>query len=643
MNARTSTPHPAASSRLWLRARRALSGARRFGGRAPKWLRIAVYVVAGAFLVYLLAANVILRTHLLRGWISDDEKELKLEYRSAWSLYPGHVALRDLSLRYQDSNMQMLILMDRATLNVDLLALTKRTLRVSKLTAEGLTYRLRQKLETVDGQEERVRAFPPIPGFADPPVEHKVTKPPIPDDQYKLWTFDLPDISASLREVWTMEFRYRGEGTVHGGFHVKPQRTVLVLPSVMLTHGGLYSLGDRDLIRGGEGRLDAQLGPFDVRIPHGVEVLRYLSGGLHQHGELVVPSIAATYLPKDADVDVTRGVGPVAIDIGFDRGVLESTSRVSFRTDELDVKAPSISVHTDLGLSAYVDTSTEKRAIVVETTVAHATGTPLEVRDARALVDLGNADLAAPFAIARASGAVTSAHSADLRAWQPFAPKNTAFDGGAATFAARGDYHGGALEGRLDLALDHARMTIGNFSFVTSGKAWTNVASEDVEKAVAFPGSGVDLHDVALRLASARTSGLWVRSRFDKARLSTTAPLGFDTDIAVDSGPGDRTLELFTRLASLPDVAADAAAGTQLAASLHLRVVPGLIALTVARAKNGALESRGRVQKRSGSELSGAFLFSVGPFHSGLDLHAGSVSVVPLAGGAWLDEKLRER
>jgi hypothetical protein len=620
----------------------AFARVRRFGGRAPRWLRIVLYVIGSAFLVYLLAANVILRTHLLRGWLGKDESKLRLDYGSAWSLYPGHVELRDFSLRYQDSNVQMLISFDRAALQIDLLALTKRTLHVSKLTAEATTFRMRQKVESVEGQEARVSSFPPIEGFADPPIKQEVPKPPIPDEESKVWTIDLPDISASLREVWTMEFRYRGEGTVQGGFHVKPKRDVWVLPSVMLTRGGVFSLGDRDLVRGGDGRLEAEIAPFDVREVHGVEVLRYLSGGIHQHGELVIPSIAATYLPKDANVELTRGTGLVAVDIGIVRGVLQPSTRVAFHTNAVVVKAPSLSLEADLDLVAHVETSAEKATVIVETAIARATGTPLDVRGARAMVDLGSADLAAPFSIARASGAVTSAHSADLHAWQPFAPKNVSFDGGSATAAARAEFHGGALEGRLDLALDKARMTLGTFTFTTSGKVWTNVASADVEKAVAFPGTGVDLHDIALRLKSGHSEGMWMRSRFENARL-TSVPPAFDTDIGVEAGPGNRTLELFTRLASLPDIAAGVASGEQLAASLHLGVRPGRIALTVTRAKNGPLETRGGVQKRSGSEVTGAFLIGMGPIRTGLDLHGGGVSVVPLAGGGWLEEKLGRR
>jgi hypothetical protein len=63
----------------------------------------------------------------------------------------------------------------------------------------------------------------------------------------------------------------------------------------------------------------------------------------------------------------------------------------------------------------------------------------------------------------------------------------------------------------------------------------------------------------------------------------------------------------------------------------------------VLRVKNGALDARGRVRKRPNVPVTGAFLLSVGPFHTGLDIHDGKVSVAPLAGGAWLDEALEKQ
>jgi hypothetical protein len=248
------------------------------------------------------------------------------------------------------------------------------------------------------------------------------------------------------------------------------------------------------------------------------------------------------------------------------------------------------------------------------------------------------------FEIARLEATVKSAHAGDLHAWQPLAPKNVAFDSGAATASARADYRGGALDGRVDLALDKARMTFGDdaFTFVTSGRAWTNVASDDVEKSVSFPGGGMDLHDLGLKILKGHEQGMWMRARLDRTIATIAGRPGFDSDIGVRMGPGARTLELFTRMASLPDVAADAASGSEANGSMHVQLRPGDVSLAVS-GKNGAMEGRGRIRRRTGGGPTGAFLFSVGPFHAGLDVHDGESSVVPLAGGDWLEAKLQKR
>jgi hypothetical protein len=412
----------------------------------------------------------------------------------------------------------------------------------------------------------------------------------------------------------------------------------------MLTEGGVLSLGDRELIRGGVGRLEARIDPFDTRELEGIEVLRNMSARVHQRGEMMLPAIAETYFPKGSELAITQGSGPVAVDVNIEHGVVQPDARVTFHSDDIVMKAAFATVRTDGDFLAHVEKSGEGSALVAETTMAHALVKPaLDVRGARARLETGTADLSVPLEIARLSAAITAAHAGELRAWQPIAPENTTFVGGSATFAARADYHGGALEGRLDALLDEARMTVGTFGFVCSGKAWSNVVSGDVHKAVAFPGAGVDLRGVGLRLLDGHAEGLWMRARFEKATANTSSPFALESDIAVESGPGDRTLELFTRLAKLPDLAADVTSGSRLTASLHLHVRPDDIALAVMDAKNGILEGRGRIRKRANEEMTGAFVLAAGPLRTGLDLHDGKVSVAPFRGGGWLDAKLQKR
>ncbi len=625
---------------------------RKAHGRVPKWLRVVLYVVVGTFVFYLLIANILLRTHLLRGWLSKNEKELKVEYSSAWSYYPGHVSAHDLTFRYSDSNIQMYIGVEHADVRFDPFALLKHTIRISRLDAQGATFLFRLKQETVEGSEARIKAFPPIDGFASPPVEHKEPKPPIPDDAYKLWTIELSDVTASLREVWTMEFHYRGEGSLSGGFHLKPRRELWVYPSVMLTNGGVLSLGDRDLIRGGEGRLEAQIDAYDTREFRGAEMLRNLSARVHQRGELVPSSIVATYKPTDSKVEVERGTGPVAVDVTIEHGIVQPETRVTFHTDDVLVSAPPVAVHADFDVVAHGQKAGEKGAdgtvgptLIIESTIAHAAVTPqLDAHGLHVLVDFANADLTVPFELAHLSAAVKSAQVADLHAWQPLAPKSVGLESGAVTASARADYHGGALDGRVDLALDKARMSFGDreAGFVATGKAWTDVESGNVEKAISFPNGGTDLHDLGIKIMKGHEEGLWMKARFERSVLTTSGRTGFDTDIGTRAGPGSRTLKLFTRMASLPDVAADATSGEEAVASFHLQVRPDDVSLSVS-AKNGIAEGRGRLRKPKATPAEGAFLFSVGPFHAGLDVHDGETSVVPLAGGDWLQAKLQRR
>ena len=609
-------------------------------------------MVAGLFLAYLFAANVILRTGLLRGWLNKNEQTLRVQYLSAWSMYPGHLEVRGLSLRFQDSHVEMDLAVEKARLVVNLWALTERTLKVGRLDAAGVTFRLLHKVESVDGIEGRVSAFPHIDGFDFPPVEKEVKKPPISDADYKLWTVELANITASVREVWTMEYRYRGDALVTGGFHLKPLRELWIVPSVMVTHGGVLSLGDRDLIRGGEGRVEASFDPFDVRVPKGIEVLRHLSGSVRQTGELAtLASVSKTYFPE-ASVALERGAGPIDIDVRIEHGVFQPASRVTYRSGDAVVKAGPVSVDGDVSIALHIDSAEPPGhpVLAVEAAVASAGVAPLEsskaraldVKNAKASVTLDTSDLVAEAHVAHASLALPSLRIADLRAWQPLAPEHSSFDGGAASFAARAEYRESSLDGRVDVALERVRMTFGGFQVGASGKVWSNLESADPGKAIALPGAGADLTGLSLRLDSGHAEGLWLRARSHDTSVMTAAG-GADADIAVDSGPGGRTMELFTRLAHLPDVAADATAGTQLSALAHLRVRPGDVSLALIRAKNGALQGRGRLRKTESAGLTGAFLVGLGPFRTGLDLHAGEVSVRPLVGGDWLEEKLRQR
>jgi hypothetical protein len=77
-------------------------------GRAWRWarrlVRLATLTLVGAALLCLAGMNVFLRTRLFRDLISADPGSLRVEYASAYSLWPGRIHVEGLSIRGLDSN-----------------------------------------------------------------------------------------------------------------------------------------------------------------------------------------------------------------------------------------------------------------------------------------------------------------------------------------------------------------------------------------------------------------------------------------------------------------------------------------------------------------------------------------------------------
>jgi hypothetical protein len=187
-------------------------------------VRIIVFSVAGLAVLYLLAANVLLRTRLLRDLVSRGEG-IELDYASAYSVWPGLVHVRGLALEVQDYQNQLSVAASAAILDICLHDLLFRRFHVSDVALSGLAFRYRQKVEPREAMQPYVTAFPPIRGFADPPVLVGEEPPPVPDAAYDLWHIAIDEVDAELRELWVLEYRYLGAGTVRGGFRLQPGRS----------------------------------------------------------------------------------------------------------------------------------------------------------------------------------------------------------------------------------------------------------------------------------------------------------------------------------------------------------------------------------------------------------------------------------
>lgn len=612
---------------------------------SPRARRIAS-VVAGALALlwglYVIVGNAILWTGFLEGRLDRNPEKMNVTWKHAYTVLPGRVTVDGFSMRFQDDNVQFLLGIERATFQIDPLALFRRTFHVTHLDGRGTTFRFRHKLDAPDEAKTRAEAFPPIPGYEDPPVKaFGAPKPPIPDSQYHLWSVQLDDVSSSIREVWVMEYRYTGAGSVAGGFRLRPVRELEVQPSVFLTKGGVLAIGERQLLLHADGKIEAQVPTFDVRGPHGLAVFHQIDATMDLDGDLVSLAPLGRAYVTSGGVTLDRGAGHLASHVRFVRGVLTPDTHVAWSADDVLVKTPKGAMTAKLAAEAFVAND----ALAAAASIAEGTFVPegstkaaLVAHDAKAHVDLGNADLAGHFHVVETDGAVATLAAPDLAALKTLLPPSIAVRGGAASGTAHARWAEGELAGRADLAFEHADVGAGPVRVVTNGKAFVELVPDGARKSRAS--LGLDLAGTEVRLKDESAAGLWLDARSTNALVAFASASEIDLPIVLRAGPGDRVLHLAASLGGVPPFLADAAAGPDLRASVRVTKRAAETTVDVRSAKDGSVEAKGAIAREK-ERTEGAFLVSVGNLRAGVELGRSGASVVPAAGPDWLEEKRR--
>lgn len=632
------------------------------GRKIPRPVRIVLLVLAVAYLLVVLASNVILRTGLLRSWLNPHPDRLHVDYASAWSPYPGRVLVSDFTLRFQDANVQMIFDLEKIDMTVDLFDLARKKFHVRGLDARGLSYRMRMKLDSIEGQEGRLAAYPPIKGFPDPAV--RIPKPhhEVTDEEYDLWTIQLDDVATSVRELWIMEYRYRGEGSIAGGMRLVPLRELWLPPCVLLTNDGVLSLGDQEILRGQRGRVEVQVDPYDVRIPDGTAVLRQVSARAEMTAELTsLAPFGSVYL-RNMGVSLDGGRGPVTITGRVDHGLVHPESRAEWKTGDLTVRVPGgLAFRGDVAFVGHVDAGKggataalldpEARPAVIADLASGKAGVwsgndkdaLVSIDDARSVITSANTDLTAPFPLSAMKLDIASLRVPDLRRVAQLVGSNDVdVRKGALAATVRSSYRGGAFDARADIAVDGVHVVTENVDIASAkGKIAAVATSKDMHSGISFGGSTAALEDVGLRMKDSRTGGLGVTVDISEGLVRTNKANGIDTTASVRVVPGDKVLALGASLASLPKMLGEAPAGPDARANVRLHTDEKGVDVRLVEGRDGDLVARGRYRKMKNDVPRSAFLIEVGILSAGVEIAGGETHVTPFAKKDWLDAHTR--
>jgi len=296
-----------------------------------------VAVLLGLELLYVVAANAVLRSSLIKQRV-DAADGMHLEYGSASSIWPGRLRVSGFSLRVEDYNVQFLLTLEHAELELGLDELLHKHFHVFHLRAEGVRFLMRHKLHDAKGHGERLAAFPTIAGFADPPLYRGPEPPPIPDDQYDLWQVHIEDVVAHAKELWFLEYRFQGDAEARGAFLIQPARVVQVGPARLELRSGTLSVGAHNVARAVRGTIDASVPHLDVPHTRGASVFRQLSTRTQvqlRNGDLEFLNV---YL--DPTQVITAGPASWSIDARLKGGVVQPGTNLLFDAHPLHVSLP---------------------------------------------------------------------------------------------------------------------------------------------------------------------------------------------------------------------------------------------------------------------------------------------------------------
>lgn len=458
--------------------------------RAPRGVRQRLAFRVGRFVLlalllaevsYVTLANAFLNLggveRLLRS--TDD---IRVAFRSAWTLWPGRVHVAQARIVFQDHNLQWSLDAERLEVEVAFLPFLSKTLHATRVRGEGLVFRERQRVLAADANLPSTRALPPIPEYETPAlVPAYVPAAPRTD----LWRIQAENVDVGVVELWMEQFRYLGHGRARGAFRLHAGHHLWVGPAALDLDPGELRASDRVVAGRFFGHVDCVVHPFFVNIPVGREVFRYISANLDLHAEDVRLEPLDLFLPGTT---LSSPGARLDLRIAADHGVLASHSHAELRGPELRGR------HRDwvfagrafeLGAHTAPDGLGEL-TFRVEDARASRSG---KHRESRLTLESGkvafatsSVDTSAQWGLARIDVAVSRLEIPSLSAFDDLAkPRGLRLEGGSARLDGDGTYSGSAIRGEGRAQLSRARGRVSSVGWELDGSAELSLGRVKVE------------------------------------------------------------------------------------------------------------------------------------------------------------------
>jgi hypothetical protein len=607
--------------------------------RKRRWLIALVLLL----LAYPVLGTLALWTGFAEWVLASEDLRVEIE-NPAYTLWPGRIRMKHVRI-LMNGTTQFILDGQDLVLDARVFALLRHRVHVTTLAAHDVIYQMRVQVKDPKGIEQRLAAYPPLPGLPGKNVIHQ-EKADASEKREGDWTVEVGGLDIAVKELWFFEYRYLGKGRLRGGFTVGPHVMQVTTAVQDLGPGEVRFGADQVVAENLRGQITADIPRLNPTEHADASFMQLVNARVNLRADVKTLSHADAYAPE---LRVRDGQGPLAVDAYLDRGKLGDKSHFDFSTDALRVLGDGFGVATDLTLKLDAAASKDHlplaRASAKATYVSLSRGMrsfTLQLLDHAEQAELDTIQLSRATELKHATLRLPQITSTDLRDLPVLLPEGTPVKVLAGELDAslnldmdekywvRGPLTT-SLRG-LDLDLSGMR-TRGNVTLKTNLRLNPKLKTNSAE---AF---SLAFRDVGMHANGRDLEGWWLDLTSSRMTFKNTEPSRFDGIIFIrarDLAPilqGLAQKDVISKLVPLFTKLGDfrAAAGIRMA---------GPVTDVAVTSESDVWDASGRVYKK-GKDTKLAVVVGGQAVSLGIADLGNGLEIMPFAKTGWLNEHLR--
>jgi hypothetical protein len=602
--------------------------------------RALFLIVLAVEVTWLVVGNGVLVSHAVPRLLRWAQNSIDMDYRRAWSFFPGDLNVRDYWIRGRtDQAFQFRFDAERVHAQVSLLALCRRTFKATHVRASGLRVAFRKLIDNTErpADGEQLSLLPPIEGYD--PVPAKILGPGEPIElalaTHGFWHLDLEDVRVEhVRELWMQQLHWQGDGEVDGRVLMHPRTHLEYGPSTLTLREGAVRIGDQVLLEQTHGTFNVTIAPLVPEQLVKAEMLRFISGRMQLEANVKSLEALEPMLGRRA-----QGKGTVAMNVIIDRGVLADGSTFLLPLEEARVQAGPLRIAGKATFEGNVKGHAGSLEVTMPAPRISLVSTPdarLEGGVVRVGVQVSRLDLVSSFGPISPLLELHGLHTASLPPWNAFLPRALALKDGVVSISGKLDLgtHEKAGHGALELDARRIELAVKGEPIAGSLKAEIPV------KAFVLAPLGFDCSGTTIRIDADHAKGLgkeadgwWADVALPTARMSLQPELVVEGEVAVHARSGKPLLALLGQLGAIPGVVKDLFLLPDLKMGGHGTLAGGTLRLSGLHADGGRGHFAAALRLREA--LDAALLVNVPVATVGVEVAAGKPKLHLLEATQW--------